>query len=206
MSIRSLAAGLLLLAAGAAYADIPPPPTPGPTPKTSARARAGRLRIALIRNGDRAQLHIPGGVAPAAGSTSLAPGGSGFQTAVAGGLLSLSIALGGFWLLRRRRWSPAGAGVAGALLLLGGGGVTAAFANVAPSRPRPGPPPAVRVPLSLQAAPGSGDEVTLFISPNDLSQMTGGYIPGAGLNPPPGSAAPGPGGPTTSGAAPASKR
>jgi hypothetical protein len=142
---RGISFGLsVLVLASTCFADVPPPPPTG-APVTlevrSAPSAAVTLRIpANLLKSTRA------------GFTDADDNGSGFRTAVAGVLLSLSLAVAGVWLVRRKLSRPAQTAMILTALTLAGAGVTLADLGGAGPRRRPGPP----VPLPISSfAPGT---------------------------------------------------
>jgi hypothetical protein len=165
MTRWTLPALLLLAAWPAARADLRPPPRPA-APGLRAGPQDVKLVVEIDDKAKQPRLLVPrnllvnpGGAVPGA-----RPGraGASLPTAAAGLALALGLMSGGVWLARRggRR---ALAAAAGALVLLGLGGVL--WADI-PAGPRPRPKP-VRAPevVGLPAGVQLSGKLTLEIVP-----------------------------------------
>jgi hypothetical protein len=162
MSWKSLIlAGMLLGAAVAVRADIPPPPKDRPI---KGNDKTVQLEVTPTRGNQEPTLELPrnlGGTKKAENED----GPSAFQTAMGGLFLSLGLMCGGFWLVRRRGLSTATAAVvvAGALTL---GATGVAWGNMAPIPIRER-----KLTTNVRVEYTGGSVVRLRLSQEQLSQL-----------------------------------
>jgi hypothetical protein len=166
-----LGGAALAAAAVTARADL------GPPRRDDAGSRApvvAPLRIVTVRTAAEARIELPRALA-APGRRDRAGEPAPVQTALAGTFLSLGIAAGGLWLVRRRRGEGSVLLPAVAAGLLACAAASAGWANMAPAglgRPAPvAAPPVVEVRFT------DAPEIRLHLTPEQVFAATGKRVP-----------------------------